>query len=84
MVYALAVTATRSPSDSAVCVVIGPIEARVAAGDEVAITAWLGRRVWPLGRRVSGEELVERLSGRPLEATPFLRHLETKLAALAD
>jgi carboxypeptidase Taq len=63
---------------------LGPIEARVAAGDEVAITAWLGRRVWPLGRRVSGEELVERLSGRPLEATPFLRHLETKLAALAD
>jgi carboxypeptidase Taq len=62
---------------------LGPIEARLSAGDEAAIIAWLGRRVWPLGRRVNGEELVERLSGRPLEAAPFLRHLEAKLDALA-
>jgi hypothetical protein len=29
---------------------------------------------------VNGAELVEQLSGRPLEARPFLDHLERKLA----
>ena len=62
---------------------LGPIEARLAAGDDGPILAWLGRKVWPLGRRVNGEELVERLSGRSLAADPFLRYLEAKLAALA-
>ena len=42
---------------------IGPIEERVAAGDEAALRAWLARQVWPLGRSVNGEELVEQVSG---------------------
>lgn len=62
---------------------LGPIEAQVAAGAEEAIQAWLARRVWPLGRSVDGEELVEQVSGRPLAATPFLAYLESKLERLA-
>jgi carboxypeptidase Taq len=62
---------------------LGPIEARLAAGDEATLRDWLAERVWPLGRSVNGEELVERVSGRPLSATPFLTYLEGKLQRLA-
>ena len=61
---------------------LGPIEERVAASDEGAIIAWLAAKVWPQGRRVSAEELVEQVSGRPLSATPFLSYLEAKLERL--
>ena len=63
---------------------LGPIEARIAAGDEGELQRWLGQHVWPLGRSVNGEELVERVSGRPLSAGPFLAHLRSKVAALQD
>ena len=59
---------------------IGPLEAVIAAGETARLREWLGRHVWPLGRSVNGAELVERLSGRPLEARPFLDHLGRKLA----
>ena len=35
-------------------------------------------------RSVTGEGLVEQVSGRPLEAGPFLAHLRRKLEELAD
>jgi carboxypeptidase Taq len=63
---------------------LGPIEERIAAGDEAALRAWLAERVWPLGRAVNGEELVEAVSGRPLSAEPFLAHLKGKVAQLGD
>jgi carboxypeptidase Taq len=61
---------------------LGPIEVRLEAGDEAALRGWLAERVWPLGRSVNGEELVERVSGRPLSADPFLTYLERKLERL--
>ena len=61
---------------------IGPLEERVAAGEEAALQAWLGRTVWPLGRTVNGEELVQAVSGRPLSAEPFLTYLRAKVEAL--
>jgi carboxypeptidase Taq len=61
---------------------IGPIEERIAAGDETALQRWLHGAVWPLGRSVNAEELVERVSGRRLSAGPFLRHLEQRVDAL--
>ena len=60
----------------------GSIEAAVAAAEEQRLRDWLAARVWPLGRSVNGEELVARVSGRPLSAAPFLRYLRAKLAAL--
>jgi carboxypeptidase Taq len=59
---------------------LGAIEAVIANGDTLRLGEWLGRHVWPLGRSVNGAELVEQLSGRPLEARPFLDHLKRKLA----
>jgi len=61
---------------------IGPIEERIAAGDEAALRGWLAEAVWPLGRSVNGEELVAAVSGRPLSAEPFLAYLKGKVAQL--
>lgn len=59
-----------------------PIEAAIAAGEEGRLRGWLAERVWPLGRSVNGEQLVERVSGQPLRAAPFLRYLGGKVEAL--
>ena len=60
---------------------LGSLDARIGAGDEAALRGWLAEKVWPLGRSVNGEELVQRVSGEPLGAGPFLRHLEDRLEA---
>jgi carboxypeptidase Taq len=60
---------------------LGSLEARIGSGDEAALRGWLAERVWPLGRSVNGEQLVEQVSGAPLSAAPFLEHLEARLEA---
>ena len=62
---------------------IGPIEDRLAAGEDGALLEWLRAQVHPLGRSVTGEGLVMRVCGAPLDSAPFLRYLETKLERLA-
>jgi carboxypeptidase Taq len=57
---------------------LGPIESLVASGEEARLRGWLHEKVWPLGRSVTGDQLVERVSGAPLSAEPFLRYLEEK------
>jgi carboxypeptidase Taq len=61
----------------------GPIEARLAAGEDAVLREWLRVHVHPLGRSVTGEALVERVCGAPLDPTAFLSYLETKLDRLA-
>ena len=61
----------------------GSIEALIGSGEEERLQAWLGTTVWPLGRSVNGEELVEQVSGRPLSAQPFLAYLRTKVDELS-
>lgn len=63
---------------------LGPLDPLIAAGREEALQGWLAERVWPLGRSVTGAELVAQVSGRPLEAEPFLAHLRRKLEELAE
>ncbi|MFN6133122.1 MAG: carboxypeptidase M32 [Synechococcaceae cyanobacterium] len=63
---------------------LGPIDERVANGEEAALRAWLAREVWPHGRGCDGEGLVRRVSGRPLSAEPFLNYLTAKLERLAE
>jgi carboxypeptidase Taq len=60
----------------------GSIQALISAGDELQLQAWLGQTVWPLGRSVNAEELVEQVTGRPLSAQSFLTDLRTKVAEL--
>ena len=61
---------------------IGPLEEQVAAGQEQRLRGWLAERVWPLGRSVNGDELVETVTGRPLHAEPFLTYLREKVQRL--
>ncbi len=61
---------------------LGPMQTLIAAGEESRLQAWLGSHVWPLGRAVNGEQLVERVTGRPLSAEPFLAYLRGKLEGL--
>jgi carboxypeptidase Taq len=61
---------------------LGPIEQKVAEADEASLRTWLAERVWPLGRRVNGEALVQQVCGEALSAAPFLRYLEAKLERL--
>jgi carboxypeptidase Taq len=62
---------------------IGSIESLVRAGEVSALQAWLARRVWPLGRSVNAEELVARVTGRPLSPQPFLTYLRSKVSQLS-
>ncbi|QVL51825.1 MAG: carboxypeptidase M32 [Cyanobium sp. M30B3] len=61
---------------------LGPIEHLISGGEEARLRDWLGATVWPLGRRVNGEELVERVSGHALSAQPFLAYLRAKVSEL--
>ncbi|MEB3200055.1 MAG: carboxypeptidase M32 [Synechococcaceae cyanobacterium] len=63
---------------------LGSLEERIAAQEEEEIRRWLSREVWCLGRSVTAEELVEQVSGRPLEPGPFLHYLSAKLEQLAS
>lgn len=60
----------------------GAIEAAIAAGKESSLRDWLASRVYPLGRSVNAEALVEQVSGQSLSAAAFLRYLRNKLEQL--
>ncbi len=63
---------------------IGPIEALVAAGQEAALQEWLSRTIWPLGRAVNAEQLVQQVTGRPLGSEAFLSYLRSKVDQLGE
>jgi carboxypeptidase Taq len=63
---------------------LGPVDDLIARGEEHRIRAWLARRVWPWGRSVTGEELVNRVSGTPLSAGAFLAYLKGKVTRLLE
>ena len=52
----------------------GPQDEPLGRGDVTAIRAWLAEHVHVFGRRLDTEPLVERATGRGMEAAPFLRH----------
>jgi carboxypeptidase Taq len=61
----------------------GSIQALISAGDELKLQAWLGKTVWPQGRSVNAEELVQQVTGCALSAQPFLTYLAAKVDQLA-
>ena len=61
---------------------LGPLPELISAGQEQQLRQWLAAEVWPLGRAVNAEELVQQVSGEPLSAEPFLRYLEEKVERL--
>jgi carboxypeptidase Taq len=61
---------------------IAPIETLIGAGETAALQGWLASHIWPHGRSLNAEELVERVTGRPLDARPFLTYLRAKVGQL--
>ena len=62
---------------------IGSPEEHIAAGDVTPMLGWLRQNVHGVGRALNAEDLVQQVTGRPLDSAAFLRHLTAKLNRLA-
>ena len=61
---------------------LGDLDAIVRAGDFAPILGWLIEHVHRHGSRYSPQELLERATGAPLSAEPYLRYARAKYGAL--
>jgi len=58
------------------------LDAAIARGELLPLRDWLRAKVHAHGRRYEASELIERATGSPPTAEPFLRHLKTKFSAI--
>ena len=58
------------------------LDADIRGGRLSVLTKWLNQKVHRWGRMFPAEQLMMRITGRPLSPEPFLTYLETKLASL--
>ena len=63
---------------------IGAPEQHIASGDVTPMLSWLRQNVHGVGRALNAEDLVQQVTGRPLDSTAFLRHHHEGLKALAS
>lgn len=61
---------------------IPAFEALVVDGRFDEIRAWLGKNVYTWGARLTPSELLMKITGETLSATPFLEYIEAKYTAL--
>ena len=61
---------------------VDPINSLIAKGNESSLLSWLRSNVHGYGRQLNAEELVEKVSGRPLSSEPFIQYLGLKLEEL--
>ncbi len=55
-------------------------DADIARGDFSALLAWLRAELHQHGRKFEPQELVQRITGSPVDPEPYLKYLETKYA----
>ena len=55
---------------------------RIEKGDLTFVLSWLRENVHRHGRQYSGIELIEKISGKPFTAKPYLDYLEKKYSAI--
>ncbi|MEX2534060.1 MAG: carboxypeptidase M32 [Trueperaceae bacterium] len=58
------------------------LDLRIEAGDHGALLDWLRRNIHRQGSRFGPDELLERVTGSPLDAAPYLRYLTNKFEGL--
>lgn len=58
------------------------LDASIERGELLPLREWLRTKVHAEGRRYPAAELIERATGAPPSAEPFLRYLRTKLTAV--
>jgi carboxypeptidase Taq len=61
---------------------LGDLDALVRGGDFAPILAWLVEKVHRHGSRYTPAELIERITGGPASAEPYLRYVRAKYGAL--
>ena len=52
--------------------------AATEAGQYAPLAEWLRDNIWQHGRRFSRDELLTRVTGRPLEIAPYLAYLTAR------
>ncbi|MEF8802034.1 MAG: carboxypeptidase M32 [Halolamina sp.] len=63
---------------------IPDVDQRIADGEFDAVHSWLEEQVHQHGQRYTTSDLVERATGEPITADPFLDYVESKFTALYD
>ncbi len=61
---------------------LGDLDAQFARGEFHPLREWLAEKIHRQGQRYSAEELVRRVTGRPLDPGPLVDHLAGKLRPL--
>ncbi|MBN1868428.1 carboxypeptidase M32 [Candidatus Sumerlaeota bacterium] len=61
---------------------IPDLDARIEAGELQRLTEWLREKIHRVGLRRLAGELCTDITGRPLEAEPYVRYLETKFGQI--
>jgi carboxypeptidase Taq len=54
---------------------LGDLEERLARGDLSPVKAWLEEKIWSQGSRFELQELLQRATGKPLDAGDFKAHI---------
>ncbi|MDX6514375.1 MAG: carboxypeptidase Taq [Gaiellaceae bacterium] len=62
---------------------IPDVDDQIASAEFRQLTDWLRQHVWKHGRKFTPVETIERAVGGSLDAKPYLRYLEAKIAALS-
>jgi len=58
------------------------LDAQMERGEFGELREWLREHVYRHGRKFTPEELIERVTGRPIDAGPYVRYLQEKLSTL--
>ena len=61
---------------------IRDLDAQIEQGQFSALLGWLRRNVHQHGRKFTPNELLERATGRPLTAGPWISYVQQKYSAL--
>jgi carboxypeptidase Taq len=61
---------------------LGDLDAQLAAGQLEPLRAFLGERIYRHGGKLEPAQMIEKVTGGPLDPEPLLRHLEAKFGEL--
>jgi carboxypeptidase Taq len=59
---------------------LGGLDERFERGDFGDLREWLREHLYSLGAKFTPQETIERVTGRPIDAKPYVRYLREKLA----
>jgi carboxypeptidase Taq len=63
---------------------LGDLDAQFERGEFAPLREWLRENIHKHGRRYTASELVERVTGEPLSAVPFMDYMQEKFGPLYD